>query len=63
MSSNLLQNYISAKSAMPAAPQKPYFDIQKELDNRTFIKPLRGRGKLIDETPFTIPIICVRSSL
>ena len=55
MSSNLLQNYIAAKSAMPAAPQKPYFDIQKELDNRTFIKPLRGRGKLIDETPFTMP--------
>ena len=60
MSSNLIQNYIASKSAIKTKPQvpskpKPNFDIQKELDNRTFIKPLRGKGKLINENPFSMP--------
>jgi len=59
--SNLIQNYISSKS--PAASvnvrqevkPKPDFDIRSELNNRTFIKPLNGRGKLVSTNIFMSP--------
>ena len=38
----------------PAKP-KPDFDIQRELDNRTFIKPLKGKGKLKSGNIFMSP--------
>ena len=52
MTSNLIQNYISMRPTVNPNSQpnqsvvrthekpKPDFDIQKELDNRTFNKPL-----------------------
>ena len=66
MSSNLIQNYISSNNTVSKSGQynkpaiteikpKPEFDIQKELDNRTFIKPLKAKGKLIDENIFLAP--------
>lgn len=53
--SNLIQNYIAAKpvtTSQPAvvktdAKPKPDFDIQHELHNRNFLKPLRGKGRLV----------------
>ncbi len=68
MTSNLIQNYITTKptSAMnrqpikkQEAPKKPMpdFDIQKELDNRTFIKPLTGKGRLINGNIFNAPLL------
>lgn len=59
MSTNLIQNYIS-KPHVPQTTQatrpKPDFDIQKELDNRTFIKPLKGKGKLLSGNILYAPI-------
>lgn len=54
MGTNLIQNYI-AKTAPQQKPVQqqtstkpmPDFDIQRELDNRTFIKPLAGKGRLL----------------
>lgn len=59
MGSNLIQNFID-KKPVPAyhqTPQKPKpdFDIQRELDNRTFIKPLRGKGRLKSGNIFMSP--------
>lgn len=59
MSSNLIQNYIS-KPQVPqqqtSAKPKPDFDIQRELDNRTFIKPLKGKGKLLSGNILYAPV-------
>ena len=64
MESNLIQNFISSKQVpayqLSAYPQtskkpKPDFDIQRELDNRTFIKPLRGKGRLKSGNIFMSP--------
>lgn len=62
MSTNLIQNYISKAPQLPQTQQqtsvkpKPEFDIQKELDNRTFIKPLKGKGKLINGNILATPL-------
>lgn len=63
MGSNLIQNYIT-KPQMPQAPVKPKpdFDIQKELDNRTFIKPLKGKGKLLSGNILYAPIDTFRNA-
>ena len=34
------------------------FDVHKELNNRTFIKPLPSNGKLVRNNLFDISIIC-----
>ena len=73
MTSNLIQNYISNKPAAAYSQQrqnrsalqtpqkpKPDFDIQKELDNRTFIKPLEGKGRLLKNNIFNAPAIMVK---
>jgi hypothetical protein len=65
MSTNLIQNFKLQQTQMPQqAPKKPMpdFDIQKELDNRTFIKPLKGRGKLLQENIFNAPAILVKDT-
>lgn len=74
MTSNLIQNYITSKPTVsinqqPAqrreAPKKPMpdFDIQKELDNRTFIKPLEGKGRLLKGNIFNAPAIMVKDMI
>lgn len=60
MGTNLIQNYIAAKSTPQqkvSVPQKPRpdFDIQHELDNRTFIKPLKGKGRLLTGNVLSSP--------
>ena len=69
MTSNLIQNYISMRPTVNPNTQsnqsvvrthekpKPDFDIQKELDNRTFIKPLEGKGRLLSGNIFNAPAI------
>lgn len=59
MGTNLIQNF-KLKTQMPnnqtSKKPVPNFDIQKELDNRTFIKPLKGKGKLISGNILYAPI-------
>lgn len=47
MPMNLIQNYITNKTSYvpPSKKEAPEFDIHHELNNKTFIKPLPGRGK------------------
>lgn len=60
MGTNLIQNYIASKSTpqqinqVPKKP-RPNFDIQHELDNRTFIKPLKGKGRLLTGNVLSSP--------
>ena len=55
MSTNLIQNYIS-KPQQPTVKPKPDFNIQQELNNRTFIKPLKGKGKLVSGNILYAPV-------
>ncbi len=57
MSTNLIQNYISkpVTSTQTQTKPKPQFDIQQELNNRTFIKPLRAKGTLLNGNIFASP--------
>ena len=70
MTSNLIQNYITKPTGVinqqtvkkQETPKKPMpdFDIQRELDNRTFIKPLEGKGRLLKGNIFNAPAILVK---
>ncbi len=74
MNSNLIQNFITYQSTSAnrlnqqkkqEAPKKPKpdFDIQKELNNRTFIKPLDGKGQLIKGSIFNSPAALVKNGI
>ncbi len=69
MSVNLLQAYVIKNSAVPQQQQQPasktapHFDIQKELDNRAFIKPLKGKGKLLNGNVFNAPIRFLKDTI
>ena len=58
MRTNLIQAYLNGS---PAAKQynsdkaAKDFDVHKELNNRTFIKPLPSNGKLVRNNLFDIP--------
>lgn len=58
MSTNLIQNFKNQTQVNNTSPAKPLpnFDIQHELDNRTFIKPLNGKGKLLSGNILYSPI-------
>ena len=70
MTSNLIQNYIVNKPAgakqstgenkSPRKKPAPYFDIQHELNNKTFIKPLEGKGRLLNGNIFNAPAMMVK---
>ena len=70
---SLINNYIAtqktAYNTMPKpqveAPKKPKpdFDIEQELNNRTFIKPLAGEGKLLSGNIFNAPAIMVKDAI
>lgn len=62
MGTNLIQNYISSSQTVKRPPEvsvpqkeRPKFDIQHELDNKTFIKPLPGKGRLLKDNLFNAP--------
>ena len=78
MTTNLIQSYIAnkptggypnkpsaAQAKVQNSPKKtmPDFDIQHELDNRTFIKPLEGKGRLIKGNIFNAPAIMVKDAI
>ena len=61
MRTNLIQNYIltqNGNSSLKESPTKPKpeFNIKQELDNKTFIKPLKSRGRLVKNNIFYAPI-------
>lgn len=63
MQTNLIQNFIQNQNTQqlqqqPPKPKKkeaPHFDINYELATRTFIKPLKGRGKLLNSSFLDAP--------
>lgn len=78
MTTNLIQNYIASKplggykdqqknkqTTIVNSPKKPMpnFDIQHELNNRTFIKPLKGKGRLISGNIFNAPALMVQDGI
>lgn len=75
MTTNLIQNYISAPKTLPQQPKmqgqnvqsaqkpKPDFDIEQELNNRTFIKPLPSKGRLLNGNIFNAPAIMVKDAV
>ncbi len=77
MTTGLIQNYIADrmpkghvqnkrnKSEEHGQPNKPmpYFNIRHELDNKTFIKPLEGKGRLLNENIFNAPAIMVKDAI
>lgn len=75
MTTNLIQNYISASNTLPQQPKmqgqnvqsaqkpKPDFDIERELNNRTFIKPLPSKGRLLNGNIFNAPAIMVKDAV
>ena len=75
MTTNLIQNYISASKTLPQQPKmqgqnvqstqkpKPNFDIERELNNRTFIKPLPSKGRLLNGNIFNAPAIMVKDAV
>lgn len=75
MTTNLIQNYISASKTLPQQPKmqgqnvqsaqkpKPDFDIERELNNRTFIKPLPSKGRLLNGNIFNVPAIMVKDAV
>lgn len=74
MTTNLIHNYIASGSSLKptSGNQKaqesskkpmPHFDIEHELNNRTFIKPLEGKGHLINGSIFNMPALMVRDTI
>ena len=75
MTSNLIQNYIMHKPAGIYQPEAntgrksdtqkhkkpvPHFDIRHELNNKEFIKPLKGKGRLLNENLINTPALMVK---
>ena len=63
MQTNLIQNFIQTQTTQqlqqqqqkPKKKEAPKFDIHYELANRTFIKPLKGRGRLLESSILDAP--------
>lgn len=66
MSINLIESYIknnTQNNIPPAQKPAPYFDIQSQLDNRAFIKPLKAKGRLLNGTFLNAPAIMLKDTL
>ncbi len=74
MKTNLIQNYIHQFRTQPQKEDsevkvitpkkaKPNFDINRELANRTFIKPLKGQGHIVKSNIFTAPAIFLKDMI
>ncbi len=68
MKTNLIQNYINS-TPMCSSPKQPSekktapnFSIEDQLNNRTFIKPLKSKGKLVKSGLFDMPASFIKSS-
>lgn len=62
MTVNLIQSYINnhKQTTLPVKKPVPEFDIQNELENRAFIKPLQGKGKLVNGSILNAPLLMVK---
>ena len=56
MKTNLIQNFIHTQNTPPSKKEAPDFDIHHELANKTFIKPLKGQGRLIKSNILYAPV-------
>lgn len=74
MRTNLIQNYIHQLTTQPKQQEpevkvitpkkaKPDFDINRELANRTFIKPLSGQGRIVKNNIFTAPAVFLKDTI
>ena len=64
MQTNLIQNFVQTQNTQPSLKKKkeaPKFDIHHELANRTFIRPLNGRGRLVKSNIIDAPANMVKS--
>ena len=69
MINSYIQNYNNKPKSQPKKQDveivnvkkaKPHFDINRELANRTFIKPLPGRGHLVKNRITDLPAVIVK---
>ncbi len=69
MTTNLITNYISSqRQPLPVIKEEPkkampVFDIEHELNNKTFIKPLEGRGHLINNNILNYPVSVFKDAI
>lgn len=61
MKTNLIQNFIHTQNTQPSKKEAPDFDIHHELANKTFIKPLKGQGRLIKSNILYAPVEMAKS--
>lgn len=68
MNTNLINNYIKVQNGSQVQPKTespkkpmPEFSIKNELDNKTFIKPLPGKGRLIKGNIFYAPVNMIKT--
>ncbi len=59
---NLISNYIHKINNYipPSQQQAPDFDIEEQLSNKSLVKPLKGRGKLIKSHFYNAPAIMAK---
>lgn len=61
MKTNLINNFIHMQNTPPSKKEAPEFDIHHELQNKTFIRPLKGQGRLLKGNVFDAPATMVKS--
>lgn len=60
MKTNLINNFIHMQNTPPSKKEVPEFDIHHELQNKTFIRPLKGQGRLVKGNIFDAPATMVK---
>lgn len=60
MRANLIQTYMNNMPKVQPDKKDRNLDIPYVLSNRTFIKPLQGKGHIVDETVFDVPSVLVK---
>ncbi len=60
MKTNLIQSFIHNQNTPPSKKEAPEFDIHRELANKTFIRPLKGQGRLVKSNIFDAPAVMVK---
>ncbi len=65
MKTNLVQNYIKnvPYGVINQPSDKPYYDIQRIIDTKTFIQPLPGKGKLVKSSITDAPSIMIKDAV
>ena len=63
MKTNLIQSFINTQNFLPYHKKDREFDLDHELKNKTFMRPLKGNGYLIKSNIFDAPAIMVKSAV